>query len=172
PQPQPQPLSQPYPAIQGLNLDKSTMKNKVFIVHGHDELVKEKVARFIAQVGLDPIILHEQFSGSKTIIEKIEHYADQACYAIVLYTPCDRGAKANEKSPKYRARQNVVFEHGYFIGKLGRDKVTAVVKGDIELPNDFSGVVYEKFDDTDSWKLALAKEMRGGGCEIDLNALA
>ncbi len=90
----------------------------------------------------------------------------------MLYTPCDRGAKANEKSPKYRARQNVVFEHGYFIGKLGRDKVTAVVKGDIELPNDFSGVVYEKFDDTDSWKLALAKEMRGGGCEIDLNALA
>lgn len=165
--PQPQPANE----TQALAWNKPQMKNKVFIVHGHDELTKEKVARFVAQMGLEPIILHEQISASQTIIEKIEHYADQVCFAIVLYTPCDRGAKASENTPKYRARQNVVFEHGYFIAKLGRSKVTAIVKGNIELPNDFSGVVYVPFDDGEAWKISLAKEMRGAGCTIDLNAM-
>ena len=170
-EPQPQPSSPFIDEKQTLKTDKPKMKNKVFIVHGHDELVKEKVARFVSQVGLDPIILHEQISGSKTIIEKIEHYADQVCYAIVLYTPCDRGAKANVTTPRFRARQNVVFEHGYFIGKLGREKVIALVKGDIEQPNDCSGVVYETIDSGDAWKMTLAKEMRGAGCSIDLNSI-
>jgi predicted nucleotide-binding protein len=147
------------------------MKKKVFIVHGQDELPKEKVARFVSQIGLEPIILHEQVSGSQTIIEKIEKYADQVCFAIVLYTPCDRGARASETTARYRARQNVVFEHGYFIAKLGRSKVTAVVKGNIEIPNDFSGVVYVPFDDGESWKLSLAREMKAAGCDIDLSAL-
>ena len=147
------------------------MKKKVFIVHGQDELPKEKVARFVSQIGLEPIILHEQVSGSQTIIEKIEKYADQVCFAIVLYTPCDRGARASETKARYRARQNVVFEHGYFIAKLGRSKVTAVVKGNIEIPNDFSGVVYVPFDDGETWKLSLAREMKAAGCDIDLSAL-
>ncbi|MCX8794108.1 nucleotide-binding protein [Vibrio parahaemolyticus] len=175
--PQPQPQPQPQNSItepaqtQAFNWSTPTMKKKVFIVHGHDELTKEKVARFISQVGLEPIILHEQVSGSQTIIEKIERYADQVCFAIVLYTPCDRGAKASERTPMFRARQNVVFEHGYFIAKLGRSKVTAIVKGNIELPNDFSGVVYVPFDESEAWKLSLAREMKGAGCEIDLSAL-
>ncbi|HHC7361252.1 TPA: TIR domain-containing protein, partial [Vibrio parahaemolyticus] len=88
-----------------------------------------------------------------------------------LYTPCDRGAKASERTPMFRARQNVVFEHGYFIAKLGRSKVTAIVKGNIELPNDFSGVVYVPFDESEAWKLSLAREMKGAECEIDLAAL-
>ncbi|EJG0707052.1 nucleotide-binding protein [Vibrio parahaemolyticus] len=171
PQPQPQNSITEPAQTQAFNWSTPTMKKKVFIVHGHDELTKEKVARFISQVGLEPIILHEQVSGSQTIIEKIERYADQVCFAIVLYTPCDRGAKASERTPMFRARQNVVFEHGYFIAKLGRSKVTAIVKGNIELPNDFSGVVYVPFDESEAWKLSLAREMKGAGCEIDLSAL-
>ncbi|HHF2997933.1 TPA: TIR domain-containing protein [Vibrio diabolicus] len=169
--PQPQSSITEPPQAQAFNSSTPPMKKKVFIVHGHDELTKEKVARFISQVGLDPIILHEQVSRSQTIIEKIERYADQVCFAIVLYTPCDRGAKASERTPMFRARQNVVFEHGYFIAKLGRNKVTAIVKGNIELPNDFSGVVYVPFDESEAWKLSLAREMKGAGCEIDLAAL-
>ncbi len=144
-------------------------KNKVFIVHGHDELAKEKVARFIAQVGLEPVILHEQASSSRTIIEKIEAYAEQVCFAVVLYTPCDHGSKIGMQELSSRARQNVVFEHGYFIAKLGRENVTAIVKGCVETPNDFSGVVYVSFDESGAWKLDLAKEMKASGCKIDIN---
>lgn len=144
-------------------------KNKVFIVHGHDDLAKEQIARFVWQVGLEPIILHEQASSSKTIIEKIEKYAAQVCFAVVLYTPCDQGSKNGDSNQLPRARQNVVFEHGYFIGKLGRENVTAVVKGEVEKPNDISGVVYETFDENGAWKLKLAKEMKNSGCKIDMN---
>lgn len=140
---------------------------KVFIVHGHDELAKVTLARFIEQIGLYPIILHEQASSSKTIIEKIESYGDVG-YAIVLYTPCDVGSKVGGgNSP--RARQNVVFEHGYFVGRLGRSKVTALVKGGVETPNDISGVVYVDLDDRGAWKMDVAKELQHAGYSIDLS---
>lgn len=152
-----------------INTEEKIMKNKVFIVHGHDDLAKEQVARFISQVGLVPIILHEQASSSATIIEKIEKYADQVCFAIVIYSPCDQGSIAGASELSLRARQNVVFEHGYFIAKLSRKNVTAIVKGNIEKPNDISGVVYETFDDSGAWKFKLAKEMKASGCKIDMN---
>lgn len=146
-------------------------KSQVFIVHGHDETAKTKTARFIEKLGLNPIILHEQASGSKTVIEKIEAYSNVG-FGIVLYTACDVGAKA-EDNPKYRsrARQNVVFEHGFLIGKIGRENVCALVKGEIETPNDISGVVYVKMDDDDAWHLKIARELRNSGYEIDLNKL-
>ncbi|WP_444914522.1 TIR domain-containing protein [Microbulbifer sp. TRSA007] len=145
----------------------STLNNKVFIVHGHDDLAKVTLARFLDQVGLEPIILHEQASSSQTIIEKIESHSDVG-YAIVLYTPCDTGAKeGNDPAP--RARQNVVFEHGYFIGKLGRSKVAALVKGHIETPNDISGVVYIDLDDRGAWKMDVSKELAQAGFSIDLS---
>lgn len=149
----------------------SNSKNEVFIVHGHDETAKTKTARFIERLGFKPIILHEQASGSKTVIEKIEAYSNVG-FGIVLYTPCDVGAKKT-KSPqlKNRARQNVVFEHGFLIGKIGRENVCALVKDEIETPNDISGVVYVKMDDEDAWHLKLAKELRNSGYEVDMNKL-
>lgn len=146
-------------------------KSQVFIVHGHDEAAKTKTARFIEKLGLKPIILHEQASGSKTVIEKIETYSNVG-FGIVLYTPCDIGAK-DENNPNYkkRARQNVVFEHGFLIGKIGRENVCALVKGEIETPNDISGVVYVKMDEDDAWHLKIARELRNSGYDIDLNKL-
>jgi len=142
--------------------------NKVFIVHGHDGETKIEVARFIEKLGLEAIILHEKASSGKTIIEKIESYSDVG-FAVVLYTPDDLGTvKTDKENLKPRARQNVVFEHGFLIGKLGRDKVSAVVKGSLELPNDISGVVYIS---EDNWQLDLAKEMKESGCSIDFNKL-
>jgi predicted nucleotide-binding protein len=132
-------------------------KSQVFIVHGHDDLAKTETARFIEKLGLQPIILHEQASSSKSIIEKIEEYSDVG-FGIVLYTPCDIGGKQDEKPVlKSRARQNVVFEHGFLIGKIKRQNVCALVKGDVELPNDISGVVYVEMDNADSWKYTIAK---------------
>jgi len=143
-------------------------KDKVFIVHGRDDLAKTEAARFVEKLGFTAIILHEQTSSGKTIIEKIEVHTNVG-FAIVLYTPCDIGGLANDKNQKSRARQNVVFEHGYLIGKLGRHNVCALVKGEIETPNDISGVAYVPLDSHGAWHVAIAKEMRNSGYAIDMN---
>lgn len=155
-----------------INETKSTSKdkNKVFIVHGRDDLAKSETARFVEKLGFEAIILHEQASSGKTIIEKIEEYTNVG-FAIVLYTPCDIGGLSGTEITKPRARQNVVFEHGYLIGKLGRQNVCALVKGDIETPNDISGVVYVSHDSEGGWKFKIAKEMRQSGYAIDLNKI-
>lgn len=139
--------------------------SQIFIVHGQDEITKLDVASFITSLGLEPIILHMQASSGMTIIEKIEHYSNVG-FGIVLYTPCDVGARAGVLSGKYRARQNVVFEHGYLIGKLGRPRVTALVKGEIETPNDISGVVYVPLDDAGNWQTQLKIELRAAGYKV------
>ncbi|MPW31904.1 DNA-binding protein [Agarivorans sp. B2Z047] len=143
-------------------------KQKVFIIHDHDNLEKLEVSNFIKKLGFEPIILHEQSSGGATIIEKIENYSNVG-FGIVLYTPYDVGAKKEELKLSSRARQNVVFEHGYLIGKLKRDNVCALVKGGVEPPNDISGVVYVTHDVNGTWKLNLAKELRKAGYEVDMN---
>jgi predicted nucleotide-binding protein len=122
-------------------------------------------------MGLEAIILHEKASSGRTIIEKIEHYSDVG-FAIVLYTPDDVGnVKGKADELNVRARQNVVFEHGYLIGRLGRENVAALVDGNLELPNDISGVVYISLDETSAWQLQLGKEMKQSGYEIDMNKL-
>jgi predicted nucleotide-binding protein len=157
----------PKATIKSPIVTKDLDLSKVFIVHGHDALLKTEVARFIEKLKLEPIILHERANSGKTIIEKIEEYSNVG-FGIVLYTPCDFGAKNGELSDlKPRARQNVVFEHGFLIGKIGRKNVCALVKGNIEKPNDISGVVYISVED--EWKLNLAKELRNSGYEIDMN---
>lgn len=141
--------------------------SQVFIVHGHDDLTKITVESFIKDLGFEPIILHKQASSGKTIIEKIEAYSNVG-FGIVLYTPCDVGSKQMEElNLKPRARQNVVFEHGYLIGKIGRENVCAIVKDDVETPNDISGVVYIPLNG--EWKLDLAKELRNSGYKVDIN---
>lgn len=157
------------PVLITENQKEKIDKTKVFIVHGRDSEVKLEVARFIEKMGFEPIILHEQASEGMTIIEKIEKYSDVG-FGIILYTPCDVGYKRDdEKSKMFRARQNVVFEHGYLIAKLGRSNVCALVKQEVETPNDISGIVYIPFDSNEGWKIPLAKEMKKSGYEIDFN---
>lgn len=152
------------------NLSIKVDKNKVFVVHGHDEVVKLSVARFLERLGLEPVILHEQANGGDTIIEKIERNSNVG-FGIVLYTPCDVGKAKEETEIKMRARQNVVFEHGYLISKLGRSKVAALVKDNIEKPNDISGVVYINYDSGNGWHSDLFRELKNAGYEINANLL-
>lgn len=146
-----------------------TFSNRVFVVHGRDNEKKEACARTIERMGLEAVILHEQANKGKTIIEKFEEYSDVG-FAVVLMTPDDMGGLKGEE-PQNRARQNVVFELGYFIGKLGRDRVMALVDGNIELPTDVSGVVYTGFDPQGFWKFALAKELNNAGYNVDMNLI-
>jgi predicted nucleotide-binding protein len=159
----------PTPNDSKKKIEKS---NSVFIVHGHDDATKEKVARFVEKLGLEAIILHEQVNKGMTVIEKFEEYSNNAGFAIALFTPDDIAYPlGEEKERKPRARQNVVLEMGYFVGSLGRDKVCVLYKGDVELPSDILGVIYTKIDNHDSWKLNLAKELKTAGYSVDLNKL-
>jgi len=149
-----------------MNIDR----NNIFIVHGRDGKAKEQTARFIEKLSLKAIVLHEQASGGRTIIEKIENYSNVG-FAIVLYTPDDVGnikMESDKKQLKPRARQNVVFEYGYLMGKIGRRNVVALVEKNVELPNDISGIVYIT---NENWQFSIAKEMKDVGYEIDLNKL-
>lgn len=141
--------------------------NKVFIVHGRHAGPKETVARFLDKLGLVPIILHEQPNEGRTVIEKIEAFGGVG-FAIVLLTPDDYGALVGEEAQP-RARQNVVLELGYFLGKLGRKKVSTLAVGPMEVPSDWRGVIDEPFDDLGRWKMTLAREMRAAGYAIDMN---
>jgi predicted nucleotide-binding protein len=144
--------------------------NKVFVVHGHDDAARESVARFLERLGLEAVILHEQATAGRTIIEKLEHYAD-VDFATVLLTPDDIGgikaSAPDELQP--RARQNVILELGFFVGRLGRNKVCALYQGPLELPTDYLGVCYVSLDDGGGWRLKLAKELREAGFSVDLN---
>jgi predicted nucleotide-binding protein len=141
--------------------------NRVFIVHGHDAEAREAVARFLGQIGFDPIILHEKPNEGRTLIEKFEAHGD-VTFAVVLLTPDDVGG-LDINSLNARARQNVILELGYFVGRLGRRRVCALKRGDVELPSDYVGVVYEEFDSGGAWKIALAKELDAVGHKIDWN---
>jgi hypothetical protein len=144
-----------------------TDSNKVFIVHGHDGEAREAVARFLERLGFDAVILHEQASRGRTIIEKVEANSDVS-FAVILLTPDDEGCSRGG-TPEPRARQNVLLELGYFIGLLGRDRVCALKRGDLVIPSDFAGVVWENMDASNGWKQALGRELEAAGHAIDWN---
>lgn len=139
----------------------------VFIVHGHADDLKYQISDLLRTIKLNPIILHKKTSSSRAIIEKIEKYGREASTAVVLFTPDDFGNVKTEEEKKPRARQNVVFEAGYFMGLLGRDRVILVVSDkSIELPGDLTGVVYSETSELD-----IAKELKAMGLDVDLNDL-
>lgn len=141
---------------------------QVFLVHGHDKAVREEVARFLEKLDLEPIILHEQPNMGRTVIEKFEAHADVG-FAIVLLTPDDIGGLASGGEVKPRARQNVILELGYFIGRLGRARVCALYVEGVEIPSDIHGVVYVSYDAAGGWRLKLAGEIRAAGLPVDMN---
>jgi predicted nucleotide-binding protein len=140
--------------------------HRVFIVHGRDEAPKEKVARFIERLGFEAVILHEQVNGGRTIIEKFI-VNSQVHFAVVLLTPDDAGGLVGVDAQEPRARQNVIIEWGFFLGALGREKVMALMKGDVIVPSDALGMVWEALDQHGAWKQKLAKEMENAGFSID-----
>ena len=143
----------------------------VFVAHGRDTGAKDTVVRFLNGLQLDPIVLQELPGRGRTITEKFEDHASEAGFAIVLFTPDDMGSLAREGSgPEPRARQNVIFELGFFVGKLGRNKVSVLYKGEVKLPSDYVGVEYIPFDDAEGWKLKLIGELQSAGFEeVDAN---
>jgi len=155
---------------------RTTSSKDIFIVHGKDYKSVEELKAMLSGYNLNPIILHEQPSGSRTIVEKLEKYSDVG-YAFVLLTPDDIGGSFKGKVPvlggrllensHLRARQNVVLEFGYFMGKLGRNKVCCLHKGNVELPSDMQGIVYVHFHNSvNEAKDMIVKELRAAGYKM------
>ena len=140
---------------------------RVFIVHGHNGEIKQKVARLVEQQNIKPIILDEQVNTGKTIIEKFEQNSNVGA-AVCLFTADDTGKANKEKDDKPRARQNVVLETGFFMGKLGRERLVIIAENRIELPSDMQGIVYIN----NNWELDMLKELKNMGFNIDLNKLS
>jgi len=142
----------------------------VFVVHGHDEALRGQVCLLLEKLDLNPIVLHEQADRGRTVIQKFEDHSDVA-YAVVLITPDDEGGIAGSQELTPRARQNVIFELGFFYGKLGRKNVCAILKKGVEFPSDINGVIYKPADPNGAWKLELARELKAAGLSVDLNKL-
>ena len=146
----------------------NSASRKVFVVHGHDEGAREMLARFLERIDFMPIILHEQANRGMTVAEKLEAHSDVG-FAVVLMTPDDLGRSAAEGELQPRARQNVLLELGFFVGLLGRDRVCALKRGEVEIPSDYLGVIYTKLDDGGGWRAELGRELHAAGYEIDWN---
>ena len=160
------------PVSQSQETPEPHLSNRVFVVHGRDGGTRDTVARFLETLELEAVILQEQASEGRTIIEKFEDHSGVG-FAVVLCTPDDIGALATESDKlKPRPRQNVILELGFFWGRLGRKKVCALLEGDMEMPSDYDGVLYIPLDVSEGWKLTLARELRAAGMTIDLNLLA
>jgi predicted nucleotide-binding protein len=140
---------------------------KVFVVHGHDEAALQAVARYLERLGLEATILREQADAGRTIIEKFEDCAGEVGFAVVLLTPDDVAGTPGTPASGSRARQNVIFELGYFAGKLGRGRTCRLRKGEVEIPSDLYGVIYTDMDAADGWKRNLARELNAAGFDFD-----
>ena len=149
-----------------------TFGDKIFVVHGHDEAAKHKIARFITDLDLTATVLDEQPSRGQTIIDKFEEHAEEAGFAIVLLTADDICTPKNKKDEsKPRARQNVILELGYFLCGLGRERVRILYEESVELPSDIYGISYVPMDERGAWRLDLAREMVSVGMMVDMNKL-
>ena len=132
---------------------------RVFLAHGHDCEVKQTVARFLEGEGLDVVILDERAGQGRTIIEKFEEHSSVG-YAVVLMTPDDVARSRKGGMPSLRARQNVLFELGFFVAKLQRGRVCVIAKGGVEIPSNYWGVEYIPWDDSEGWKYKLLRELK------------
>lgn len=150
---------------QSAHEQNKSYERKIFVVHGRDNEAKIEVARFLERIDFQPIILHEQANQGRTLIEKVIEHGGVG-FAVVLLTPDDEGNKKGEP-PRPGARQNVILELGYFIGRLGKNRVCALKRGEVEIPSDFDGVVYEPFDEFGGWKSKLARELDAAKYVID-----
>lgn len=149
------------------------LSNRVFVVHGHDEVAKTSIEIFLSEIGLEPIVLHRQADEGQTIIEKFEKHSDVG-YAFILLTPDDVSYSSSEdalpddqRKKEYRARPNVIFEFGFFVGRLGRRRVCCLYTGDVTLPSDVSGMIYKKYNQNiEEVAYSIIKDLKAAGYSL------
>lgn len=153
------------PEIQNETPEK-VQGTSVFIIHGHDGHLKTEVQLLMTRAGVRSLVLHEAADKGRHTLDKLIEETKDAGYAIALLTPDDLVIDG-----KNRARQNVILEIGFFLGQLGKARVRMIVKGDIEIPSDLDGILYQRHDDQGAWKSKLMKEMQAVGIFVDMQAV-
>ncbi len=145
----------------------------IFVVHGRDDGAKDAVARCLERLGFNPIILKEKPNLGRVLIEKFEQNAMDIIYAVIILTPDDIGGLADtpHEHLEQRARQNVIFEIGFFVGAIQRARVCVLLKGHMPFPSDIEGIAWIPLDDRGAWQLLLANEIAESGIKVDLNKL-
>lgn len=162
----------PAPQSTGDDTGNQPISKKVFIVHGHNDHIKEKVARTLMALGLTPVILHEQTDNGRTIIEKFEGNSNDVGFAVVLLTADDLGKpKSSAEECSKRARQNVIFEMGYFMGTLKRSHVFLLLEEGVEEPSDIKGIIYKSLDKEGAWARNLVRELQSCGYNVSADNL-
>jgi predicted nucleotide-binding protein len=148
-------------------------EKQIFVVHGHDEANKHELSAFLRDlIGRDPVILHQQPNRGQVLIEKFEANASEAGFAVVILSADDEGKSVASTDPlARRARQNVVFEMGFFFGALGRRNVAVLYEEGVELPSDVTGIAYISLDRAGAWKSLVAREVKDAGIDVNLSAL-
>jgi predicted nucleotide-binding protein len=161
------------PATRAAVRDEAAAIESIFIVHGHDEALKLAVHGFVRDVtDVNVVILHNEANRGRTVLEKFEAVGSRAGFAIVLLTADDvGGAAADAAELKPRARQNVIWEFGFFAGALGRSHVAVLYAEGVELPSDLHGLAYIPYDFGGGWRLLLAKELKEAGVAVDTSKL-
>jgi predicted nucleotide-binding protein len=139
----------------------------VFIIHGHDEEFKTKTQLLLERASVNNVVLHEIADKGRTIIDKLIEEANQVGYAIALLSPDDLTVDGTG-----RARQNVILEIGYFLGLLGKERVRMIVRGNVVIPSDLQGILYEKYDDAGVWCIKTLKELQAVGIYVDMASVA
>ena len=142
----------------------------IFVVHGRNDARKYELVRLLDRaVAAEAVVLHEQANQGATLLEKFEHHAHRAAFAVVLLTSDDEGRlRGDENAPLVpRGRQNVIFEAGVFMGLLGRSRVALLVDEGLERPSDLDGLVYVQLDGGGAWRHSLLKEIRAAGIDVD-----
>ncbi len=131
---------------------------KCFIVHGQDTYRRNELKKYLIELGITPIILHEQPSRGDTVTEKFEYFAETVDFAICLWTGDDQGCKKGDNVLNNRARQNVMLETGYFWSKLKRKKLIILHSNDAEIPSDLNGVIRITWN-YKTWRDEIRKEI-------------
>lgn len=152
--------------------NKDAADGGVFLVHGRAELDKFKVQQFLTQVlSHPPIVIDQLAGGSLPLIEKFERFAGMSSIAVVLVTGDDEGRliDPNDRSLRRRARQNVIFELGYFRARLGASRVIVLKADDVEFPSDLGGVCYVSL--SADWRIGLIGELKSCGATVHLERL-
>jgi predicted nucleotide-binding protein len=140
----------------------------VFVVHGRAIGERDKLVRIIRDLGMTPVVLDFAKKKGRSIYEEFLEQARRCEFAFVLLTPDDRVAASTDTTEELmRARQNVIFEMGWFFGVLGRERTRLLYKGAIELPSDITGVMYIKYDRSlDDIRADIRDALEAGGLQL------
>lgn len=161
------------PPVSEIRLNNKVRSNQIFLINGSDPNMKLDVVQKLEMLDLDPIILDEKKDEELTIIDRINEFCNIS-FAVILLSP-DEITYPKEKTPndaKYGPKQKVIFELGYFIGRLGKQNVVAIFKKNksFQIPNDFVGIQWIEYKI--DWYYKLIKILKECNFNVNTNKIS